>query len=358
MDIENVQEQEDIAPVVEAIEVPEAPISIRESLADALAKTKEPKEDVAKEVKVKADRPRTEDGKFVKEDKPEVKKASRESKLQIEAAPIAVEQPVKVPQSVPAALAQDFAKMPRSMQEFYAKRDEDYHKELTKHDEERQFGRSVRDLASPYLPLIRAEGGDVVKGFQSYLNTAYVLRTKSPQEKGQLLLQLAREYGADLQGASQAQPHVNPYLHQIQQEIAGLKGTIEQERALKKQQEDKALQTQIDEFAADEKNVHFETVRPHMGSLLRSGLAKNLQDAYEQAVYANPHTRSTLLQQQQQAVEEQRVADKKAKAEAARKAGSSIKGAPGIAATKNGKIIQPNLNSAIRAALAEHRGEA
>jgi hypothetical protein len=37
-----------------------------------------------------------------------------------------------------------------------------------------------------------------------------------------------------------------------------------------------------------------------MAALLQAGQAKDLQDAYEQAVWANPQTRTSLIAQQQQ----------------------------------------------------------
>jgi len=326
--------------------VPEAsvvaePVSIRENLATALETVK------AKQAEEtpKTGRERDEAGKFTKEPK-EKKTVSRET-------PEVTLPEIKMPKSFPADKAKDFAALPRPIQELLAKREDDYHKELTKHDEERNFGRQVQALANPYLPLIKAEGGEIVKAFEQYLNTAYVLRTKSPQEKGQLILKLAQEYGADLRGASQTQPQAHPALQQMQQEIAALKGQIEQEKAFKKQQEDSAIKSQIDAFAANPKNVHFEAVKAHMAALLRGGAAKDLEDAYDQAVHANPHTRSTLLQQTN--VDEQRVAEKKAKAEAAKRAGSSLRGAPGIAATKNGRIVQPDLRSELKAQFAAFR---
>lgn len=354
--VEQVQDQDEVIEnlgIAEAVEKPSEPVSIRDSLASALEESKARTQETT-EKPVKTGRERDEAGKFAKQEK-EAPKTAQKTKAVTQ--PEVANQPeIKMPKSFPATHAKDFAALSRPMQELLAKREDDYHKELTKHDEERNFGRQVQGLASPYLPLIKAEGGEVVKAFEQYLNTAYILRTKSPQEKGQLILKLAQEYGADLRGASQAQPQANPVLQQMQQEIAALKGQLQQETTFKKQQEESALKSQIDMFAADPKNIHFEAVKAHMAALLRGGMAKDLQDAYDQAVYANPQTRSTLLEQIN--APEQRVAEKKAKAEAAKRAGSSIRGAPGMGAVKNGRIVQPDLRTAISSAFAEHRGEA
>jgi hypothetical protein len=55
-----------------------------------------------------------------------------------------------------------------------------------------------------------------------------------------------------------------------------------------------------------------------MSALLQAGQAKDLADAYEQAVYANPTTRAAVLQQQAAAQREEAAK----KAQAARAAAS------------------------------------
>lgn len=359
MDMQVAEEQEDILNDVPEIEQEEAPLSIRENLAAALEQSKSKQEDVAE----KTEKSRDETGKFAKE--PKLAKSTKGKEVVTDIAKIVprgtqeIKNDIKLdpaPQGISAAVKAKWAELPPEVRQEFSKREADYHKELTKHDEERVFGRSVRDLANPYIPLIKAEGGDLVKAFGSYLNTAYILRTKSPQEKGQLILQLAREYGADLQGASQPQGNADPRYTQLQQEVGQLKSVIQQDQEAKKQQEEKVLKSQIEEFSADPSNIHFETVKAHMAALLRGGMATGLQDAYDQAVYANPQTRSTLLQQQSAVSDEKRLAEKKAKAEQAKRAGSSLRGAPGMAATKNGRIVQPDLRSELRAAFASHQG--
>lgn len=349
--VEQIEDQDEVLDNLGTTETVEKQPSVRESLASAIEQTK------AKTEEPKTGRERDEAGKFSKkEDKPEII-ASREAPKVQTKAPVEVLPEVKMPKSFPADKAKEFATLPRPIQELLAKREDDYHKELTKHDEERNFGREIQKVVMPYMAQIRAEGVDAPKAIAELFNTAHVLRTASPQVKGELLWRTAQAFGADMrQGLQQqAQQPFNPVLQQLQQEIAGLKGSIEQEKALKQQQEEGALKSQIDTFAADPKNVHFEAVKAHMAALLRGGAAKDLQDAYEQAVYANPQTRSTLLEQNVKSVEEQRVADKKAKAEAAKRAGSSIKGSPGIAALKNGRIVQPNLRKELEAQFAAHR---
>lgn len=355
--------EETLSPQVEPqlpLEAPETPaVSLRDTIEQARDTIKEKQE--LKEIKAdkpdKAERrtkaPRERDdttGKFKGKEEAVVQPVPQSA-----TPPVAPVELLSVPAAYTGSIKTEWAKLPLAVQQELIRREQDVEKGFTKFDEERNFGKQLKELATPYLPIIRAEGGDINKAFSSFLDTAYKLRTKNPQEKGQILMQLAREYGADLSQANtqQAQVPFNPVLHQVQQELQGLKGTIEQEKALKKQQEDEATQRQIDAFRSDPKNTHFDTVKAHMAALLTGGLAKDLQDAYDQAVHANPQTRSTLLEQSSAQAEEKRLAEQKAKAEAAKKAGSSVRGSPGVAALKNGKIEHASLRDTLKAAYAE-----
>ena len=92
-----------------------------------------------------------------------------------------------------------------------------------------------------------------------------------------------------------------------------------------------------------------------MAALLKDGLAKDLQDAYDQAVYARPDIRSTLLEQQLAEKEAKRVADAKAKADAARKASGSVTGSPGATAPSKSNVPERSLREELVANLAAAR---
>ena len=70
--------------------------------------------------------------------------------------------------------------------------------------------------------------------------------------------------------------------------------------------------------------VHFEAVREDMAALLQAGRAKDLKDAYDMAVYANPQTRQALLEQQRQ--EALKQAQSAAIAARAKSAAVSVRG--------------------------------
>ena len=84
-----------------------------------------------------------------------------------------------------------------------------------------------------------------------------------------------------------------------------------------------------------------------MADLLSKGVAQSLQEAYDMAVYANPTLRQSLIaahtSQSRQSTEQQQ------RAEAARKAGSSIAGSPGSTRTSGAAPVDRSLREEIAA---------
>lgn len=300
--------------------------------------TREAIQDAVKQVKEKA--------------KPEKTQAAPEAvKTETEAKPV-VEKPktIQPPQSWSAAAKAKFSGLDPILQKEILRREDDSHKAITKQDEDRNFGKQLRDVIQPYMPIITAEGGDPAKAVKQLLNTAYVLRTGTPQQKMQLIHQVARDYGVNLGG--QPQP-MNQELHSLQQQVQQLTQKLAEKETKEQQQAQTTVQQQIEAFAADPKNTHFHEVEAHMAALLQGGVAKDLQDAYDQAVWARPELRSTLLQSQQAEAEAKRKEAARAQVEAARKAGSSVSGAPGKIANAPpvDRPLRDELRANLRAAL-------
>jgi len=213
--------------------------------------------------------------------------------------------------------------------------------------------------------MINAEGSTPIVAVQSLLNTAHKLRSGTPQDKAVMIMTLAREFGADmsqLSQVSQGQTNVDPRLQAIQQELAQLKNARQQDLTAREQQEQAAHNSEIAAFASNSEHVHFESVKAHMASLLRSGLTKgsspteHLKDAYDQAVWARPDIRSTLLESEKKQAEAKRMAEAKEKADKARKASVSISGPPGATAPRKANNEDRSLREELEANFAAARG--
>ncbi len=255
------------------------------------------------------------------------------------------------PNGWPADAKAKWHELPPEIMAAVQKREQDVAKFTSKSDDERSFGRDVYRAVQPYMAQIQAEGATPVMAIQSLLNTAYVLRTGSPEQKRQVLMQAAQQYGVDLGAKLGTQPAATG-LETVQQRLDRLEYERSQERAHAEQRLQAEVQTEIQAFAADPKNQHYEAVKGHMAALIREGLAKDLQDAYDQSVHARPDIRATLEAQRRAEEEQKRRADAKLRAEEAKRKGLSITGGPGNTAQSSapgGRSIREELESAMAA---------
>lgn len=168
------------------------------------------------------------------------------------------------------------------------------------------------------------------------------------------------------QAAAQDQgAYVDPEIQALRDELSKLKNGFQETQAqiqARQQREqaerDAAWAKQVDEFR-NEKGTdgktplrpHMKDVEVHMAALLQSRLAKDLQDAYDQAVYANPTVRAKVLAEAKAA--ERQEADRKEREHAAKaaKAGATVtsSGAKADSATsqpKKGESVRESLRRA------------
>lgn len=256
----------------------------------------------------------------------------------------AAESKSKAPQSWNAAERAHWDKIPIEVQAVITRREEEAHRGITKLGQDAAFGQKLRDVINPYLPIIRAEGGDEAGAVRDLLQTAYVLRTANADQKVALFRQLAGQFGVDLSAAAQGAPEVNPEIQALQQELTRIRGHLASTEQQQHQQVEVQAQQLIDAFAADPKNEFYEEVKPLMGQLLVSGRAQTMQEAYEQACWATPGVRSTLMQRQTAEAETKRAAEARAKADAKRRAAGSVSGSPTAPVAASASAANANLS--------------
>lgn len=328
---------------------PVEPVSVRASIEAAMTELEEKGSlEINNQKDVEApetSKIRDENGKFVKKSEKETPEPK-----EIEKPPgvTELEKPkYKVPKSWEAdeKIKADYEALPEHIKQALDKREKEVEYGFTKLDEERNFGKQLKEVITPYMPIITAEGGNPVAAVQSLLNTAYLLRTAPQERKAQLIQQIAQQYGVDL-GSIQQQPNsyrlLPPEIQDLKSELDFLKNNITQQKTLQEQQEQAKIQGEIQAFAADPKNAYFEQVKAAMAPLLGSGQAKDLQEAYDMACWANPQIRSTLMAAQEKEQQEKR------KSEIAQKkqASVSVIGSPGPQANsgKSKKSLRDELS--------------
>lgn len=224
------------------------------------------------------------------------------------------------------------------VQQEISKRELDMTRGMTRMDEERQFAKSMAQVITPYQALIQSEGSNAPQYVNQLLNTVYTLRTAPQHVKEQVWGQLAQQFGL----TSVAQPSADPQLNPVYQRVSQLEAQLQQQQQESQQRQQAELQAQnaqaltmIDTFSRDPAHKYFESVKTMMGTLMSSGEAKDMQEAYDMAINARPDIRAQL--QAEEKAKLQAEQDRQRKAQEARLKGSSVRGGPGG--------IQPTTNT-------------
>lgn len=185
-------------------------------------------------------------------------------------------------------------------------------------------------LVAPIRQQLAMEGRSPEQYLSALMAADEMLRTNPQQALGQIARMYGVNYGAQSAGQEQQAPD------QYYREIQTLKNELAQLKAAPQQAVQHEAMSQIEQFAADPANVHFERVKPIMSSLLQSGVASTLKEAYDNAVQAHPEARKLIdADRAAQAQAAQAEAAKKAAADAQRMAAvnTATRGGAGSTAT-------------------------
>ena len=210
-------------------------------------------------------------------------------------------------------------------------------------------------MFAPFKGDFERAGMDEVGAVRQLLAAHDYLR-KDPQNA---IAWLANQYGVDV-GAVGNDPALedefaDPEVKALKQQVAQLTGFIQNQQTQQQSQVEASTQSLIDQFASETdangnlKHPHFEKVRGVMGTLISAQNAKDLNTAYEMAVYADPELRQEQVKamaaaQSQDSVKTEAV--KKAKKAARSKVrGSATPAAPALPANAS---IRDTINASIR----------
>lgn len=248
-----------------------------------------------------------------------------------------IEQPVQpkshdaFPNTWRKDLAETWKTLPENARQEIHKREQDFHNGVKQYREAAGFGQSIAQEMLPYREIMQKNNVTpqvIVRDIMGALNT---MATGSEESKASTFLQLATQYGINLdtvlslrqRAPGQAAPDLSPVLQRVQKLETRIE-TADQER---QRLQDQEYEARVTTFLNDPKNEHARTVIPQMQAFLNSGQAKDLQDAYEQAIWAHPETRAKLLEKQE-ADRRKKEADEVAAAKKASAANVHRRGTP------------------------------
>ena len=314
--------QSEVEEVVEQ-EAPEV-----KSMDDTIRETYEKIQSRGEETEEEAEaRERDEKGRF-KASQKAVEAHVEVSEPVVEETPVEVAPVEPVPVVVPPEVqrlglkkeeAEAYAQAPEVLKQAFIRRSEEMHKGLEQFRTKAQFGHQMEQVIAPFTQQLQAMGATPEMAVSRLLAAESQLRNGSPEQKQAMFFKLAQDYGVQLNGEM---PTIDPNVSVLQQQIQQLTGWIQQKQQREEQAQADTLNSEIQRFASNPANKHFEAVRNDMAALLQGGIVTNLQEAYDRAVYANPNTRTQLLAEQQAQAEAKRKAELSQKAQEAKKAAS------------------------------------
>ena len=205
--------------------------------------------------------------------------------------------------------------------ERYKAMEGDYTKKTQALSKYKKRNEALDEIYGPFRDDFQRAGMDEVAATRQLLAAHKYLR-EDPQ---QALKWLAKSYGVDLTAVNDdtatEDEYADPQMKAMQQQIAQLQGTITNQQQQAQNMQKQEVQAMIDNFQTAKdadgnlKHPHFDVVQNQMSGLISSGVAKDIESAYEMAVYANPETRAKVLDEKVKKETKQEV-----KAEAVQKA--------------------------------------
>lgn len=324
----------------EAQDTPSAPVEERAAPANETAEQA-------------ADRARDEAGRFAKKDSAgqvPAKAGQVPGNPLDPAASLAPAEPRKPPTTWKKEFWEPYQKLDQPLADYIQQREQEYLKGVTNYKTQAEQARDLQEAIAPFSQDLQTHGirpSDWIRN----LGSAHQMLVKgSPEQKLQIFQKLASDYGVPLQAIQSGQlDPVMEYVAPLQQTVQELRGQLNSWQAQRQQQEQAALQSEIDAFASEHGET-FDQVKDTMAGLLQSGLASDLKSAYDKAIRLNDDVWQAEQHRQAQAkreAEAQKVAQARAKAVSPKSATPA-----GVMATQGKKDVR----SAVEEAFELHAG--
>lgn len=271
----------------------------------------------------KADRLRDDAGKFATPGN-----AAKPKPVAVGASPV---EPVEPPvwKRPPASWKKDYHEAwntadPR-MQEYAWQREEQMKAGYQPLMQKAEYAESMQRVMEPYMHTIRGLGINPPQAVEALMQADHILRNSSPETKSAYFAQLAQHYGINLGQVSQHQTApIDPNYTNLANELNQVRGEMSSWKEERQAESDRGLMTDVVKFS--QTHEHFEAVRPVMASLLQSGMADNLDEAYAKAVRLDDSLMQQSAAYPQASTGANQAAARNRAAKLARSAAVSVKG--------------------------------
>lgn len=192
------------------------------------------------------------------------------------------------------AAAEKWAGIDPTIQAEIAKREEDMFRGLEQYKGRAELGDRYEGVIAEFKPILEAEGIDSVEMFGNFAANHYLLSRGTPEQKLEVAANLLNHYGIHpdlIKERLGTRPEANPEVDALRAEIAELKKGVTTITTRETEAQQAQFRQAVDAFSADPAHPYFNEVATDIATLLKTGVATTLEEAYDKAVYANPVTR-------------------------------------------------------------------
>ncbi len=277
--------------------------------------------------------------------------------------------PITAPASWTADEKEEFAKLPRAIQQTLARREGDRESAFFQKTEaltqDKHRLAAFDQVLEPYRERFNLVGVEPAQAVQQLL-AAQDLLNRNPVEG---LKWLAGQYRVDLsqlqQQVMEEQQQLDPNVAVLQNRLSGLESHVQHQLREQNQQQMAAISGAI-AAVKDERDASGNLLRPHFDQLETTIVplvqqmrqadpnkphAEILKAAYDQAVWTDPEIRGQMLESKQREGEAEQRAKAKAEAEKAKRAAASVEGKPASRISEDGP--KPTLREELNAAFSK-----
>lgn len=182
-----------------------------------------------------------------------------------------------------------FATLPHENQKYLAEREKQFEQGLSRARNQYSW---VDKVYNDRKDALTAQG---YKSAQDYINDLVLISDALNKNPSETIKALQSNYGLTDNGGQQIQDNA------LLREIKALQETVNQQQSYLNNQQQEKIAGEYNSFvnAKDDngnlKHAYFEDVKAEMANLFNAGLAKNFEDAYNQAIWRVESVRNKLI---------------------------------------------------------------
>jgi len=223
-----------------------------------------------------------------------------------------------------------FLAMDKAGRDWALRAEANYHKGIQAKSEELK---KLRGPIEEYRHLF--QGVDEGEGVRRLLAAQAFLQQNPTEGLRWLMRNLGvdeKQFAQPQQTAPEDDPFVDPEVKKLKDEVRVLRETAEKDLRNAQTRQYQAMVAEIQKFQGETdeqgqpKHPYAQQVFPTMAGLLQSGRATDLESAYQQAVWALPEYRDSVVQQQVEQRAQEEIAKRVKAAEEAKKKATTVNG--------------------------------